>query len=147
QRADRLPPYRSSLAGLLLEAREAVMQPFRPILRSAGVTDQQWRVLRMLIDRGPIDLAQLAEAALLHPPSLTRILRDLVARKLVRRAKNPKDGRGTLVSISPTGQELVRRLTAEALPVHEKVAARYGKARLNQLQSELAALALVLQGD
>ena len=52
-------------------------------LRDAGVTEQQWRVLRVLIDNTRIDVSALAAAALLRAPSLTRILRELEGRGLI----------------------------------------------------------------
>ena len=37
---------------LLLQARERVIAQFRPILKAHGLTEQQWRVLRALVDAG-----------------------------------------------------------------------------------------------
>jgi hypothetical protein len=37
-----------SLPMALLKAREAVMVRFRPSLRAHGLTEQQWRVLRIM---------------------------------------------------------------------------------------------------
>ena len=41
-----------NLPRLLLQAREAVMQHTRPSLREHGLSDQQWRVLRVLGEHG-----------------------------------------------------------------------------------------------
>ena len=65
-----------SLPMVLLLAREAVMERFRPMLRDFGVTEQQWRVLRSLEEVGAMDLGDLAESCRLLGPSLTRIVRD-----------------------------------------------------------------------
>ena len=136
----RLPPYRQSLAGTLLAAREAVMAPIRPMLAEAGVTEQQWRVLRVLDDSGPSDLKTLADSALLFGPSVTRILKDLVQRGLVVRQANPKDGRGAIVSLSPAGQKLIEKTathTVRQLNVYSK---KFGERRLKALIAELRAL-------
>jgi hypothetical protein len=37
---------------LLLQARERVIARFRPILNAHGITEQQWRIVRALIDHG-----------------------------------------------------------------------------------------------
>ena len=37
-----------NLPSLLLQARESIMGHTRPFLRSHGLSDQQWRVLRVL---------------------------------------------------------------------------------------------------
>ena len=51
-----------SLPMVLLLAREAVMERFRPMLRDFGVTEQQWRVLRYLDEVGSMDLVELADS-------------------------------------------------------------------------------------
>lgn len=136
----KLLPYRQSLAGTLLAAREAVMGPIRPMLAKAGVTEQQWRVLRVLGDAGPIDLKSLAESALLFGPSVTRILKDLVERGLVVRQANPRDGRGAIVSLSAKGRVLIEETadhTIRQLTIYSK---KFGDRRLKNLILELQAL-------
>ena len=34
----------------LIQAREALMTQFRPILNQANITDQQWRIIRLLAE-------------------------------------------------------------------------------------------------
>jgi homoprotocatechuate degradation regulator HpaR len=123
-----------------LAAREAVMVPIRPMLAEAEVTEQQWRVLRVLNDSGPIDLKTLAESALLFGPSVTRILRDLVERGLVIRQINPNDGRGAIVSLSDKGRVLIEATatrTVRQLNIYTK---KFGDKRLKNLILELQAL-------
>ena len=141
---DGLPPYRVSLAGTLLAAREAVMAPIRPFLRSAGVTEQQWRVLRVLSDMGPLDPSGLAAAALLHAPSVTRILKELAERRLVVREPDPADGRRSVIRLSDGGDALVARTAAHTLALLDRYAAAFGRERLSALQAELVALAAAI---
>src|SRR5947207_14881770 len=74
-----------ALPGALLRAREAVMDRLRPVLRACDLTEQQWRVLRVLSVGGEIEVMRLAREALVRPPSLSRILRDLIERELIAR--------------------------------------------------------------
>src|SRR5258706_4950270 len=74
-----------SLPMSLLRAREAVMRHFRPSLRSHGLTEQQWRILRALASIDQVEVTELARIAYLLGPSLSRILRDLEARRLIER--------------------------------------------------------------
>lgn len=134
-----LPPYRQSIAGTLLAAREAVMAPIRPTLRDAGVTEQQWRVLRVLNDRGAIDPTGLADAALLFAPSVTRILKDLVDRALVTRAPDPRDRRRSIVSLTPAGKALLDDTAAHTLAMIQSYGERFGRDRLDALLDELRA--------
>ena len=100
----KLSPYRDSIAGSLLAAREATMAPIRPLLRAANFTEQQWRVLRVLSDEGPLDIATLATRAMLHGPSLTRILKELGDRGLTHRQLDAKDRRRSIIEITATGR-------------------------------------------
>ena len=136
----KLPPYRQSLAGTLSAAREAVMVPIRPMLAEAKVTEQQWRVLRVLNDCGPIDLRTLAESALLFGPSVTRILKDLVERGLVVRQTNPNDGRGAIVSLSDKGRVLIEETAAHTVRQLNIYTKKFGDKRLKNLILELQAL-------
>ena len=47
------------------------MAPIRKMLLAAGITEQQWRILRVLTETGPIDAGSLAKRACLLAPSLT----------------------------------------------------------------------------
>jgi len=143
--AKKLVPYRQSLAGTLLAAREAVMAPIRPLLAGAGVTEQQWRVLRVLDDSGPIDLKTLAESALLFGPSVTRILKDLVDRGLVVRQANPKDGRGAIVSLSASGRSLIAETASYTMQQLNAYTRKFGDKRLKKLISELHALTAAIR--
>ena len=51
---------RRSLPIALLRAREAVMAYFRPHHRKGGITEQQWRVIRVLYLDGETDATTLA---------------------------------------------------------------------------------------
>lgn len=136
----RLPPYRESLAGTLLAARETVMAPIRPMLRNAEVTEQQWRVLRVLDDAGQMEPTALADAALLYPPSVARIVRDLIERGLVTRTAHPTDRRRALLTLSSSAEALVRETSRQTIAQLDHYAERFGAARLDRLVEELRAL-------
>src|SRR5215831_10707129 len=106
QGSERRVPMRDfsrSLPMSLLRAREAVMRQFRPSLRSHGLTEQQWRILRALAAIEAIEVTELARTAFLLGPSLSRILRDLDARGLIERRTAAADQRRAVVSITPRG--------------------------------------------
>lgn len=134
-----LGPYRESLAGTLLAAREAVMAPIRPMLRDANVTEQQWRVLRVLVEHNSLDARSIASAALLHAPSVTRILKELLDRGLIERTVDPKDSRRSIVSISEAGHMLVKLTARHTVQVLNSYAETFGPERLTALRQELSA--------
>src|SRR5690606_9244668 len=100
------PDTRRSLPIALLRAREAVIARFRPILARHGLTEQQWRVLRVLSEMSDaIDASNLASRAFILPPSLTRILKMLDERGFISSARDKIDGRRTLIAIRPAGMQ------------------------------------------
>lgn len=139
-----LPPYPQSLAGVLLAAREAVMAPLREHLRAGGFTDQQWRVLRVLADAGPLDASAIARQALLHPPSVTRILRDLIERGLLARDTSPTDRRRSMIRITEQGAALVGQTAEQTARLLDAYGAAFGPERLAGFVAEAQALTAAL---
>ena len=73
-----MPPLRRTARSLpiaLLRARERVMGPIREILNESGISEQKFRVLRVVEESGPMEQTALAQQACLLLPSLTRMLR------------------------------------------------------------------------
>lgn len=99
-----------SLPVSLLRAREAVMTHMRPILRSHGTTEQQWRVLRALNETSPLDKTSLADRSALLMPSLLRILKDLQRAGLVRMVKLPSNARLSGVVLTAAGADYVKKI-------------------------------------
>ena len=134
-----IPSYSQSVAGTLLAAREAVMAPLRIRLRKAHFTEAQWRVLRVLAERGKSDGRTIARAALLHPPSVTRIIQELAKRGLISREPDRNDGRRHHFDISQRGRDIV----ANAARFNHCLVTRYrdgfGSERMDALLHELRA--------
>jgi homoprotocatechuate degradation regulator HpaR len=140
----RAPAPRStgrSLPILLLRAREAVMARYRPILAAHGVTEQQWRVIRVLGEAGPLDAAELSERCCILTQSLTRILRTMQTRGLVTRGRDADDGRRRPVRLTPRARAMLRAITPQTLEIYRVLEERYGARRLDRLLDMLDALA------
>jgi homoprotocatechuate degradation regulator HpaR len=130
-----------SLPIALLRAREAVMVPIRAMLSEAGVTEQQWRVLRVVHERGPSDPASIARDACLLMPSLTRILRGLEEKGLVARTPHETDRRTFWVRITAAGEALIATHLDESNRLFADLEDRYGAERLDRLLDLLEELA------
>ena len=129
-----------SLPMSLLRAREAVMRQFRPSLRQHGLTEQQWRILRALAAVETIEVTELARVAFLLGPSLSRILRDLEARRLIERKTAKADLRRGVVSISEKGLKLMKLVAPSSEAIYAAITTRYGARKLAELQDMLDAL-------
>ncbi len=134
-----------SLPIALLRAREALMSRFRPILAVHETTEQQWRVLRMLAERSPLDASELAERACVLAPSLTRIVKNLQDRRLITRTRDNRDGRRVMLSIAPAGLAFIREVSPESRAVYKQVEERYGAERVAKLVEMLNELATLKQ--
>jgi len=117
----------------LLHAREVIMAHFRPMLTAHEVTEQQWRVLRVLAETRSVDASELAERASILPPSLTRIIRTLQDRKLITRGRMDEDGRRVILNITASGLELLDKLTPERRAIYQAIEERYGSEKLQTL--------------
>lgn len=103
----QLPSTARSLPIVLMRARERVMAPIREMLAESGITEQQWRVLRVLSEYGPQDASRLAERACLLLPSLTRIARSMVDKGYISRTAHAGDRRRQTLAITPAGQQII----------------------------------------
>lgn len=139
-----LQPYPISLAGSLLAAREAVMAPIRPHLRQANVTEQQWRVLRVLADSERLDARGISEQAMLYAPTVTRILKELGERGLIERKIDPDDGRRAIISITEEGKKLVANTAQHTKVLLNAYAQEFSTERLEAFKLEAQALAKAL---
>lgn len=126
-----------SLPMSLLRAREAVMRQFRPSLRSHGLTEQQWQILRALAAVDAIEVTELARVAFLLGPSLSRILRDLEAGHLIERKLAKADLRRSVVSISARGLKLIEAVAPSSEAIYAAITTRYGARKLAELQDML----------
>lgn len=124
----------------LLRAREVVMAHFRPMLARHDITDQQWRVLRVLAEAGPLEATELANQASILPPSLTRIIKALEERAFMTRNRVKDDGRRILLAITPAGLALIEELSPERKAIYDAIEKRYGAEQQEKLLDLLEAL-------
>jgi homoprotocatechuate degradation regulator HpaR len=132
---------RRSLPIALLRAREVVMERFRPMLAAHDITEQQWRVIRILGEQGIIDASEMAEKAFILAPSLTRIIRTLEERGLLHKHKDENDGRRVLLEITPAGLEIIYKVTPESRLIYKQLEARFGAEKIDALLDMLDELA------
>ena len=122
-----------NLPRLLLQARESVMAHTRPSLRAHALSDQQWRVLRVLGEHGVVDTGRVAREAFILGPSLTGVLARMERDGLIRRARDPEDQRRTVVEATAKGVRLVGKLSQTVEAHYAWMEQSLGKQKLAQL--------------
>lgn len=128
-----LPSTTKSVPIALTRAREKVMEPIRVMLSESGITEQQWRILRVLEELGPQEPTQLAERSCLLMPSQSRIVQTLVEKGLVTRIPGTTDRRRQIVSITLTGRQLIEDNLEQALAIAKRIETVLGKEKLKNL--------------
>lgn len=123
---NRMRGTRRSLPIALLRARETVMGPIREMLSQSNINEQKWRVLRVLDERGPTELTQVAKDACLLLPSLTRIIRAMEEEGLASRRTDPDDRRKSIAAITDTGRALIHAHMAESNAIFARLHRDFG---------------------
>lgn len=95
-----------SLPMMLYRTLDTVMPRFRRIFNEYGITEQQWRVLRVLWERDAVTINRLAELTLIPAPSLVGIIDRLERDELVIRQRDQADRRKVNVVLIARGIEL-----------------------------------------
>ena|SRR5882672_4547242 len=143
----RMRDVSKSLPLALMRAREAAMQHFRPHLRTLEVTEQQWRVLRVLHSAGSLDVTTLARRAVLLAPSLTRILKDLERAGFISRRRGAGDRRRQVVMLTARGVRMLADGASGSEAGYRRIARLFGERRLQALFAMLAALEKALANE
>lgn len=137
---------RPSLTLALLEAREALMTHFRPALNDIGLTEQQWRIIRILAQYGELESTHLAEKACILKPSLTGIIRRLTEMNLVQRRRGDLDQRFIYIQLADDGEEIFKKMSVEMEKRYQHIYQQIGDQHLQNLLELLAKVQQVKVG-
>ena len=118
---------RRNLPLLMLQAREQVIARFRPALNANGITEQQWRIVRLLLDLGPLEPNQIGELCRLSSPSLAGVLARMEEIGLVRRKRLADDQRRVRVSLTPRSRALAERMAPHIEAAYQRIETLLGR--------------------
>ncbi|TDV97009.1 homoprotocatechuate degradation regulator HpaR [Halomonas alkaliantarctica] len=128
-----------SLTLALMQARESAMDFFRPHLNRHNITEQQWRVIRILwqSEDQTLESHRLAKLACILPPSLTGVLVRLEQNGLVERWKPATDQRRLCVTLTGKGNALFEEMKVEMISQYKKIQRALGEEKYRTLMSLL----------
>jgi MarR family 2-MHQ and catechol resistance regulon transcriptional repressor len=107
-------------------------------LEETGIDDTDFRILEVLLNKGPLPVNTIGPKVYLTPGSISVAVDRLVERGLVSRVESPEDRRVRVVSLTPKGKELIT-------PVFRKHAAEIKKVFADASPRELRNLAIILK--
>lgn len=125
----------------LVQARETVIAYFRPVLNEAGITEQQWRIIRLLSENGTLDFQDLSEQASILRPSLTGVLTRLEKMGLVMRLKPASDQRRVFLKLTEEGLQLFDEIATRMEACYAQLEQDFSSEKLQALASLLSDLA------
>ena len=110
-----------SLPMMLYRTLDAVMPRFRSIFGEFGLTEQQWRVLRVLWEVDGIGLTELAEITRIPAPSLVGVVDRLGRNGLVERRRSDADRRIVFVHATDQGQQLEKDVRPKVVQAYSEL--------------------------
>lgn len=106
-----------------------------------GLRKVEYSLLMLLMANGPLPPKRLAQTLTLTGPNMTQLLDRLQARGLLRRERNPADGRSQNIVLTEKGQRMARDSAAAAGPMERELEQRLTRAEHAMLIQLLCRLA------
>ena len=125
---------------LLLQAREHLMRRFRPILNAHGITEQQWRIVRALLDVDGLEPRQIGEICGISSPSLVGILERMEDIGFVARDRLAHDQRRVRVTLTPKSKQLAGRMAPSVEAEYQRMEEELGPQLVGRLYGDLDAI-------
>ena len=128
------------LSYLLSRAGHAVYKDFDSIVRAAGLSSLEWRVLATLSDGDGLTIGDLAREVLAKQPTLTKLVQRMEKAGWVHRGADPLDARRTLVFETMQGRSAVAGLLEQAKQHEAQLLSGFSARDVTALKKILRAL-------
>jgi homoprotocatechuate degradation regulator HpaR len=122
------------------------MRGFRRLLREHGLNEQEWRIIRALVEVDQIEIGELADRVFILKPSATRTVKNLQARKIVARNRSDKDQRRSFISLTPLGREIFESFAPRSEREYARITQLLGADNMELLYELLGRVTSVLNG-
>lgn len=116
------------------------MQRFRPTLNEQGITEQQWRILRALLQEDGLEPRQLCGRCLISSPSITGVLARMEEAGLIERERMGHDKRRLKVTLTPRARAIGEHMTVMVEQQYAELEALVGVQALQQVYEVLDTL-------
>ncbi len=122
-----------SLPMMLYRTLDAVMPRFRQIFSEFGLTEQQWRVLRVLWQHEQIAFRELSDLSLIPAPSLVGVVDRLTKSGLAGRRRSETDRRNVFVHATEQGMALESKVRPRVDKAYQELRASIDDRTWNSL--------------
>jgi len=121
-----------------IKAYQAAAKYLYAGLRETGIDDTDFRILEVLLNKGPLPVNTIGPKVNLTPGSISVAVDRLLARGLVSRVESREDRRVRMVSLTSKGKELIA-------PVFRKHAAEIGNVFADATPKEVRSFEVILK--
>jgi len=129
-----VPDFDRSLPMLLNRTLDAIMPAYRELFARYRLTEQQWRILRVLWGDDEVTSVELAQRTLLTAPSLVGIIDRLEKKKLVTRVRSTSDRRQVYVVTTAQGRALEKVISPQVDAVSQHIQSTLTSAEWESLE-------------
>src|ERR1700730_10187868 len=122
---------------VMIKAMQAITRYALADLEKSGLGDSDFRVLEVLLHKGPLPVNVIGPKVNLTPGSISVAGERLVAKGLVSRAECSEDRRIRIVALTPRGKSVITPIFRQHVATMEKVFAGLSCDEMRQLEQQL----------
>lgn len=104
---------------MLHRTLDAVIPKYRAVFKEHDISEQQWRILRVLWEVQSCTSAELARITLLPSPSMVGIIDRMMKKSLVLRDRSEDDRRIVHLSLTDKGRQLQNELMPQIDAIYD----------------------------
>lgn len=119
----------------------SILPPFRRIFSHYGITEQQWRILRILWEEDGISQNDIAQRSLLPKQSLVGIIDRLQDLDLVIRKQSATDRRKSAIFLTQKAKTIEAEITPQVNQIYEGLEKQLTANQWSQLRKMLTHIA------
>src|SRR5258705_7909184 len=127
---------------VMMKATQAISRYALANLEESGLGDSDFRVLEVLLHKGPLPVNVVGPKVNLTPGSISVAVERLVAKGLVSRAESPQDRRVRIVTLTPRGKSVITPIFRAHVATMERVFAGLSHEEMRQLEQHLKHIGL-----
>src|SRR3984885_3725082 len=122
---------------VMMKATQAIARYALADLEKSGLGDSDFRVLEVLLHKGPLPVNVIGPKVNLTPGSISVAVDRLVAKGLVSRVESSEDRRVRIVALTPRGKSVIAPVFRAHAATMEKVFAGLSHEEMRQLEQHL----------
>ena len=122
---------------VMMKAMQAISRYALAGIEKAGLGDSDFRVLEVLLHKGPLPVNVIGPKVNLTPGSISVAVDRLLAKGFVSRTESSEDRRVRVVALTPRGKSVITPIFRKHIETLEKVFAGLSRQELRQLEQQL----------